>query len=261
MQISRVSSSRVDILIYNNKIFFGCISPRLEICYLVEGLVMQKEYFGLYLKNIKKVSDSTLSHYYESMRKISSVLREMGYSDIENLYDIDSYSQLVKIKQALKENPEFVALDDRGHRMYTAGLNRYMEFAEGKEFMTHPSSLSLIDCPCPVKQPTLVRQTTAQSRDRIMVRQVFQASDFRCEIDTEHTTFISQSFHKQYVEGHHLIPLEVQNSVDTSLDVYANIIALCPTCHRFLHFGLKDEKKKYLSISLKQDRIDSTIQE
>jgi 5-methylcytosine-specific restriction protein A len=223
---------------------------------------MQQENFALYLKQVRKVSDTTLGHYFESMRKITAVLREMGYPDIESLYDIDSYSQLQEIKLALKENPEFVALDERGHRMYSAGLNRYMEFAEGKEFLTHPSSLSLIDCPCPVKHPTILKQTAAHSRDRIMVRQVFQATNYHCEIDQNHATFISQSLQNQYVEGHHLIPLEVQDEIDTSLDVYANIIALCPTCHRFLHFGLKDEKDKVLEhiFDTRQDRLcDSGI--
>ena len=221
---------------------------------------MQQEYFGLYLKNVRRVKDSTIGHYYESMRKITAVLREMGYTDIESLYDIDSYSQLLEIKQALKDNPAFVALDERGNRMYTAGFNRYMEFAEGKDFLTHPSSLSLIDCPCPVKQPTIMKQTVVQNRDRIMVRQVFQATDYHCEIDQGHATFISQSLRRQYVEGHHLIPLEVQKEIDTSLDVYANIIALCPTCHRFLHFGLKDEKKKVLEhlFEARQDRLSDS---
>jgi 5-methylcytosine-specific restriction protein A len=223
---------------------------------------MQQESFGLYLKNVRRLKDSTLNHYYESMRKITAVLKEMGYEDIESLYDVDSYSQLQKIKQALLANPEFVALDERGNRMYTAGLNRYMEFAEGKDFLTHPSSLSLIDCPCPVKQPSIMKQTVSQSRDRILVRQVFQASNYHCEIDPGHVTFISRSLQNQYVEGHHLIPLEVQDEIDTSLDVYANIIALCPTCHRFLHFGLKDEKDKVLEhiFDTRQDRLyDSGI--
>ncbi|AEV28683.1 hypothetical protein SpiGrapes_0856 [Sphaerochaeta pleomorpha str. Grapes] len=221
---------------------------------------MQQEYFGLYLKNVKKVSEATIDHYFRSLRKITAILRDMGYPQIESLYDIDSYSQLLEIKQALTENPIFVTLNDKGHRMYSSGFVSYMEFAEGKDFLIHPSSLSLIDCPCPVKQPTIAKQTVLQSRDRIMVRQVFQASDYHCEIDGGHQTFISQSLHRQYVEGHHLIPLAVQNEIDTSLDVYANILALCPTCHRFLHFGLKDEKKKVLEhiFECRQDRLNDS---
>ncbi|WP_320127498.1 HNH endonuclease [uncultured Sphaerochaeta sp.] len=221
---------------------------------------MQQEYFGLYLKNVKKVKEATQEHYFQSLRKITALLREVGYPDIESLYDVDSYSQLQEIKQALKEDPGFVALDERGHRMYSAGFNRYMEFAEGKDFLMHPSSLSLIDCPCPVKQPSLMKQTFHPSRDRIMVRQVFQASEYHCEINTGHKTFLAQASGRQYVEGHHLIPLEVQPEIVSSLDVYANIITLCPTCHRFLHFGMQSDKEKVLSqlFETRQDRLNDS---
>ena len=39
------------------------------------------------------------------------------------------------------------------------------------------------------------------------------------------------------MEAHHLIPLNAQDDFDNSLDVDANIVCLCPNCHRKLHFG------------------------
>lgn len=36
--------------------------------------------------------------------------------------------------------------------------------------------------------------------------------------------------------------MEKQDKFDVCLDVYANIVSLCPICHRLLHHGVKDEK-------------------
>lgn len=69
-----------------------------------------------------------------------------------------------------------------------------------------------------------------------------KASGYKCEIDEMHKTFISRNFEVPYVEMHHLIPLSAQGQFEKSLDVPANIVALCSNCHNELHYG-KDAKK------------------
>ena len=44
------------------------------------------------------------------------------------------------------------------------------------------------------------------------------------------------------MEGHHLIPMKHQDNFDCSIDVYANIVCLCPVCHKLLHYGQTKEK-------------------
>lgn len=50
------------------------------------------------------------------------------------------------------------------------------------------------------------------------------------------------------MEGHHLIPCTSANSENygvkygRNIDCVENIICLCPTCHRRIHFGSNDEK-------------------
>lgn len=63
-----------------------------------------------------------------------------------------------------------------------------------------------------------------------------------CENNGEHNTFTAKATGMPYMEGHHLIPLEFQPLFQTSLDVYANIVCLCPACHRLLHFGVNSER-------------------
>lgn len=60
-------------------------------------------------------------------------------------------------------------------------------------------------------------------------------ANYKCEINPEHKSFISGSTGKEYVEAHHIIPLSQQCNYKKSLDVEANIVALCPNCHKKIH--------------------------
>ena len=70
---------------------------------------------------------------------------------------------------------------------------------------------------------------------------------FKCEVDENHITFISKKTRKNYVEGHHLIPMKSYSEFDNSIDVRANIVSLCPTCHRQLHSGINTDVDKILN--------------
>ena len=48
------------------------------------------------------------------------------------------------------------------------------------------------------------------------------------------------------MESHHTIPIHLQSRFSYSLDVYANLICLCPVCHRKIHYGLRDERREML---------------
>lgn len=63
-----------------------------------------------------------------------------------------------------------------------------------------------------------------------------------CEMDSSHRTFISEVNKKPYMEGHHALPMNNQEQFCVSLDVYANIVCLCPVCHRQIHHGLKQDR-------------------
>lgn len=81
------------------------------------------------------------------------------------------------------------------------------------------------------------------ARTPAVAAEALQLAKFKCEIDPSHQTFTSNSTGKPYVEAHHLIPFSLQGSYPVSLDVTANIIALCPNCHRRLHHGSLGMKK------------------
>lgn len=49
------------------------------------------------------------------------------------------------------------------------------------------------------------------------------------------------------MERHQALPMKYQDKFECSLDVYANIICVCPICHKLLHYGLDDSKEKVVN--------------
>ena len=79
-------------------------------------------------------------------------------------------------------------------------------------------------------------------------KQALRKAKFKCEFDDSHYTFLTDKG-VSYMEGHHLIPCTASNTErfwsenKRNIGCVENIICLCPTCHRRIHFGSKDEKE------------------
>lgn len=85
-------------------------------------------------------------------------------------------------------------------------------------------------------------------RDEKLARDCIKKARYKCEINNEHTTFISDTTKHNYVEAHHLIPFMFQDNYEYSLDVEGNLIALCPNCHRKIHLAIKEEQKELIEL-------------
>lgn len=197
-------------------------------------------YYVEYLKKIRKVSDSTIKHYQQAMRYISNFLvkKEKIKCSIYEILDID---ELKIIKEYLYSDPDFIEIDIRGHRMYSAGFNHYFRFANGKEFKNIYHQIEDMDIEIPVEDKQVSLRDTWK-RSSIIKLQSIEAAGYECEANSKHKTFIAKSTGKPYMEGHHALPMKYQDRFKSSLDIYANIICLCPTCHRLLHYGIISEK-------------------
>ena len=88
-------------------------------------------------------------------------------------------------------------------------------------------------------------------RDRKKADHALRVAGYRCEVCEDHFSFNTDK-KRMYVEAHHLIPLNLYDEFDSSLDVEANIVSLCPNCHRILHFGDKRTKMDTLLILYKK---------
>lgn len=204
------------------------------------------EYYVRYLRDVREISESSIKHYQDALKYISKYLVNAG--KIENsIYEVYDIGQLEVLREFLYNDSEFMALNIRGHQMYSAGLNNYYKFASGKEFEKLGQRIQLLDVPLPVG--TCGQRTSKEwNRSSIIKNQVIESSNYKCEIDITHQTFVAKKTGKQYMEGHHLIPMKKQSMFESSLDIYANIVCLCPVCHKLLHYGMDANKKNLLNI-------------
>lgn len=85
---------------------------------------------------------------------------------------------------------------------------------------------------------------------------------YTCEASSEHVTFTNRNG-VSYMEGHHLIPCTPSNAFRywnkfrVNIDCMENIICLCPTCHRLLHYGSEEERNELLKelYSIRKERL------
>lgn len=71
-------------------------------------------------------------------------------------------------------------------------------------------------------------------------------ANYSCEISNGHETFKNAADHQNYIEAHHLIPMAAQDYYKYTIDFADNIVTLCPTCHRQIHYAVPDEKAELL---------------
>jgi 5-methylcytosine-specific restriction protein A len=79
-------------------------------------------------------------------------------------------------------------------------------------------------------------------------------ANYLCEVNKDHPYFLSVKSGQNFVEAHHLIPMKFQKKFRKSLDVGANIIALCVFCHRKIHHAadIKDMLQELYDVRKKR---------
>lgn len=84
-----------------------------------------------------------------------------------------------------------------------------------------------------------------------IAKQALKDAEFECAMDSHHLTFKTKKG-IPYMEGHHLIPCTYLNAqyfwknMQRNIDCTDNIICLCPTCHRKIHYASKKEKRQMI---------------
>ena len=89
-------------------------------------------------------------------------------------------------------------------------------------------------------------KSTRPSTNPAIGKEAIKNGKYLCAIDAKHFTFI-KSDGKPYMEVHHLIPLERQSEFGNKLDTKANLIPVCPLCHKLIHYGRYADKKPIIS--------------
>lgn len=206
---------------------------------------MLMQYYIKYLKEVRGLKDSSVNHYTQALNTISKILKERSLIE-ESIYELKDIGELTVIREFIYSDPDFVALDTRGNRMYSAGLNNYYRFASGEDIFGKKDVLTTLDTELPVGEKVTVSHEEWKRLSIIKV-QTLESASYMCEINSRHNTFIAKASGKQYMEGHHAIPMKYQDKFSKSIDVYANVICLCPICHRMLHHGEDDLRTNILN--------------
>lgn len=118
--------------------------------------------------------------------------------------------------------------------------------------------------------PAATGKTTKSSRPSTnpsLGKEAISLNKFCCAVDAEHPTFIKKDGGR-YMEVHHLIPLEWQSEFTYKLDTRANLVPLCPLCHKLIHYGRLEDKRPILTRlynerkdALKESGLDITLDE
>lgn len=111
-----------------------------------------------------------------------------------------------------------------------------------------------IDKPLKVKTKKRI-SIFSYPRDPRKAKNSLKKAEYKCEINNNHKTFIARLTNQKYTEAHHIIPIELQDKFNQSLDVEANIASLCSTCHNQIHKGLPNEIIKMIKLLYKK-RVD-----
>ncbi|MDZ5781885.1 HNH endonuclease [Marinococcus luteus] len=210
---------------------------------------MKKNAFENWLVEKKRLKPSSVRHYVGA---INSLSRASGV-DLFNTSDaqlIDEYYEQYGFKEK----------DATGNRMYISGVKHFKEFlkeinvsneliiesvnyeANVKHELNNIDSVPRLSY-IPQSRPKYkkVSKQKIWERNPRLASEVIQAMNFRCEGNPVHDFFISNRTKRNYVEAHHLIPMEYQDDFEYSLDVHANIVSLCPVCHKKVHHGTFEE--------------------
>lgn len=161
--------------------------------------------------------------------ELSEVCNIKKLSQVKQIVEINKLDNLMKL---LKEKNIIYSCDSEKN------LNE-IYFSDNDENSNYKDEAEDIDD----KEDSLYRRKKRSQRYKYYA---IKEANFNCEIDNLHKWFISKKTKENYVEGHHLIPIAYQNQFEYSIDIPANIVSLCPLCHKKLHHAELEEKEKMI---------------
>ncbi|MBV5114276.1 hypothetical protein KN772_17755 [Bacillus altitudinis] len=223
---------------------------------------MNQDTFAEWLRTYANIKPYSIGRYSKAIGTISSELEDYGLQSI-NLFNLTDAAFIDEILS----NSKFKKKNEKGHRMYSVALNhlkKYIEyyydselqeelFKEEQEFekylIGNPADVSraeIEDKPKDKPKHRLVQNKKVWSRNPKYAVGAVADADYLCEFDNQHKHFISKFNGENYVEAHHLIPMQYQDQFDNSLDIHANIVSICLVCHKKIHYGRFEDKKEIL---------------
>lgn len=176
-----------------------------------------------------------------------AVFKAINKEEMKKIWsDFNKFSQSMKKLDTSKNMHLIKFLNKRNLRYALKGDLEEDEYQRVVETINLESATKVEDIPQEKIENNYSLATKRWKRNYIKAKNVILQSNYRCDYDSTHQFFKSKSTEQNYVEAHHLIPMEFQQFFDYSLDVEANIVSLCPLCHKKVHHATAEEKKLLL---------------
>ena len=219
--------------------------------------------FAKWLETHTNVIPYSVKRYSGAIPLIMSELESYGLGNT-NLFEINDTNFIDDILN----NEIFQVKNRKGNRMYSAALNHFKKYVEYRneieyeiailnEEHSFQSYLQVsremddtlnLSVSRNIPNPVIVNRKGIWRRNPVIARKSLEIASYTCEIDPDHRQFISKFTNENYVEAHHIIPMEYQGEFDNNLDTYANVVSLCMVCHKRLHFDSFENKRELLNI-------------
>lgn len=177
-----------------------------------------------------------------------------------------------KLKPNYTKNNGYESQRLNGKKVYLNNKRQddELEFQEKVQDLPNPpKGIKIKYAPKEKNSSSTNRTYRVEGRNANVAKNAVAAASYLCEIDSDHPYFKSKKSNENYVEAHHLIPIHAIDEFEKSIDVEANVVSLCPNCHRKLHHAkfveitpllekLYYERKEYLEaceIELSLERL------
>ncbi len=229
----------------NHFVRFVGINPNLLRGSTTQGALGMLDCYENYLKNDRKLRSS--KKYVGAIRTVNRFLKENPSISAGHPIDaLGTISAMERAAAAVMALPAFQELDARGNRMYSTALKHLLAYAGGNpDLVVFQKTGTAAPGPAPKPVPeAVVREVKNYPRKPAVTLAALEDAGYRCLRDASHETFPIEGSNHHYMEGHHFIPLSKQEHFQVSLDIVQNIVCLCPTCHRLLHYATRSLREK-----------------
>jgi 5-methylcytosine-specific restriction endonuclease McrA len=208
--------------------------------------------FELWLRNEGK-SEKTASNYAGAvagrLKTLAAQISKPSFS-ASNIATANSFESFCEVHD---DGGEVKALNIRGKDMYRRALVWYSKFLASQvttvslrdveQQLREQVSKSLRDTKATRAKrlakagripSTITVTSTVYDRNPDVVAEAFLEANGHCQGCGCKAPFVRRSDNSPYLEVHHRMPL-----ANGGEDTVANAIALCPNCHREMHYGTK----------------------
>lgn len=217
--------------------------------------------FDEWLETNTDVIPYSVRRYSGTIPLIMSELESygLGHTNLLEINDPDFIDDILN-------NEIFQVKNRKGNRMYSAALKHFKKYVEYRNeieyetavlneeysFQSHLQGSDETDEALDlnvnrdVPDPVFINRKKIWKRNPKVARKSLEIANYACEINPNHKHFISKFSNENYVEAHHIIPMEYPREFENNLDTYGNVVALCMVCHKRIHFDSFENKKSLL---------------